>query len=107
MPGLILDYVNSYLANRYFDDLLQTSIKVNEFCEEFMGFKVDFRGYEHFGKKNKYKRQQMRHLTYKLRFLALYLVGFALATITCIVLSVCKCACWCLCDEKEEKRKED
>ena len=53
---LWIEYANQFVAELYFEQLLQGVIKGNKLMKEYSGYKVDFKeGYEHFGKKNKYR----------------------------------------------------
>jgi hypothetical protein len=104
MPGLYIEYANAYVAETYFKDLLQAVIEGNKLCKEYTGYKVDFKqGYEHFGKKNKYRNQQVRHLANMMMWPVIGLVGFVLMVVFCLVRCLCKCVCRCLCGPKKEK----
>lgn len=53
--GLWREYMYAYIAQLYFEPLMSNAIKYNNMMHNYTGIKIDFKkGYEHFGKKNKY-----------------------------------------------------
>jgi hypothetical protein len=92
--GLVLEYATKWVADNHFGTLLSTVLSANKFLNEKTGYKIDFKeGYEHFGKKNKYRAQQVRHLVYKLMVPIFICITMLLTTLFVILLAIIRCIC--------------
>ena len=91
---LFIEYVIDEIAKKHFEVVMDHVRMGNKMAEEYTGSKWNFKaGYEHFGKKNKYRKQQIRYLIQTFGPIALGLLFVVIFTIFMILSCLCKCIC--------------